>query len=430
MVSDLVSGKYFCLYSLIAPDFDTSFHIITGKGEKTMAKVYQQKDGRFVYKTTETYKGRNFTVKGSSRKGKTEAKKAWQYNKDRKIAEIDSRIAIRNGDIRVDKALPHWYETFKKHDGRTARTIGTDMDTINQLVLSPLGSMKVNEITAEDLQNYLNKIFARGLSNSTIKKRRNMLSMFLDYFYPSDNPMKVVKVPKKARTVRDMEEKTALSDEEMTVLSEELAKPYKPGNGHKKNKDARGYLNGGILTVILWEFLRLSEATELRVKDVDLDAGVIHVMRQYDEKDKIVGPPKYNSIRDIPISGHCRTIIENAMSGKLPEDLLFRAGTLNARQLKHGGHILEKCIDETLTKACDHAGIIRQVPHDLRHDGISYLVRHGAHATSVQKWAGHKSLAVTLDIYYRKTGIDDPADIAIMADNGNTAKISGDNSGQ
>ena len=67
-----------------------------------------------------------------------------------------------------------------------------------------------------------------------------------------------------------------------------------------------------------------------------------------------------------------------------------------------------------MAAACQEAGLERHVVHDLRHDGISYYVRQGVKPQSIQKWAGHSSLSVTLDIYYRSTGDDDPIDRGIM----------------
>ena len=38
--------------------------------------------------------------------------------------------------------------------------------------------------------------------------------------------------------------------------------------------------------------------------------------------------------------------------------------------------------------------------HGLRHSGISYMLRHGVPVEVVSKMAGHKSIKVTLEIYY------------------------------
>ena len=48
-----------------------------------MAK-YRESDGRYVYKTTETYKGVTWECKGTFYKGATQARAAWQRNKETK----------------------------------------------------------------------------------------------------------------------------------------------------------------------------------------------------------------------------------------------------------------------------------------------------------------------------------------------------------
>ncbi|MCD7995146.1 MAG: site-specific integrase [Clostridia bacterium] len=197
------------------------------------------------------------------------------------------------------------------------------------------------------------------------------------------------------------------------MLVKELSKKYNPA-ARTSNGLERGYLYGKPLVVIMYQFLRVGEAVELRVKDIDFDKDKIHVRRQYDEQHKLIVPPKWGSRRDIPIASVCRDILENACDGKQPNELVFSSGALNSDMIEHGGHILRGGLRRVINVACEHAGLEKHTIHDLRHDGISWIVRRGAHPQSVQKWAGHKSLSVTLDRYFRHTTEDNPEDMALM----------------
>ena len=108
------------------------------------------------------------------------------------------------------------------------------------------------------------------------------------------------------------------------------------------------------------------------------------------------------------------------MMEKLTEVLLISLAGRYADQ--HDGRVLRNAARDTLTVACEATGLIRHHVHDVRHDGISYLVRHGVKAQSIQKWAGHSSLSVTLDIYYRTTSEDDSSDKDIMCYGSDTRK--------
>lgn len=371
-----------------------------------MSKVYQEKStGKFVMKTQEEYKGVSFSCKGSSRAGKMEAKKNWQKNLLKHQARIDGKIDVKIGKIKFKKALPEWYELYKKSDGRNSKTISTDLDTINQLCNSSLGKVDLCDIGSDDIQKYLYSLVNH--SQSTIKKRWNMLQMFFRYWYPisDDNVMLRCNRPKSLIII---EEKLALTDEEMERLTVQLRQPYSP----EFRGAERGYLNGEMLVVSMYQFLRPGELVELRRKDVDLERDILHIRRQYDELNREIRKPKYNSIREMPIAAESREILKNACIGKKPGDLLFSAGRLNGST--HDGHVLQNGLLRVVASACEICGLEKQTTHDLRHNGISRLVRFGVKPTSIQKWAGHKSLDVTLRIYFRQTDELDEDDASIM----------------
>ena len=49
--------------------------------------------------------------------------------------------------------------------------------------------------------------------------------------------------------------------------------------------------------------------------------------------------------------------------------------------------------------AVRQAGIPRVTPHDLRHTAASLAISSGANAKAVRRMLGHKSAAITLDVY-------------------------------
>ncbi len=378
-----------------------------------MAK-YREADGRYVYKTTESYKGVTWECKGTSYKGAAQAKAAWQRNKEKRIALIDGTVDKKEGRICLERAMREWYDLYLRNKvirgrHRPQTTIDTDMTTMSQIV-DGLGNMQVCDIDSDVLQRYFNSLAEKGTGASVIRKQWVLFNQFFKKNRPYNNPMLMCVKPqtKSKHTLCDDDcetsTKTAYTDQEMAALTNVLLEH--PAGRRVEQAAERGRL----LTVIMWEFLRLGEAVELRVRDVDLTAGIIRIRRQYDERHKVVVIPKDNSKRDLPISGKCRSVIEAACAGKQPDELLFFGNESNG----HEGRILRGALRDTLTAACEQAQIKPHHVHDLRHDGISYMVRRGAKPTSVQRWAGHKSLTVTLDIYYRDTGEDDPQDRSLM----------------
>ncbi|WP_101875781.1 tyrosine-type recombinase/integrase [Lachnoclostridium edouardi] len=390
---------------------------------KKKTGYYMEADGRYVYKTHETYKGVEWDCKGSSYQNKELAKVAWQRNKEKRIAKINGEADQREGRVLFSKDLNDWYDLYKRHEVRSGRprskrTVQTDEDTITQLC-KILGDYKVCDITSDIIQKYFITIAEDSVSKSTLLKRWRMLNMYFSHKYPDGgNPMTRCTLPESKQiahiwSVEDEVEssnKRAYTANEMEALALELSKPY---NYHSKwNSGDRGYSTGKALVVSMYEFLRIAELVELRVKDVLWEENMLYVRRQYDEVHKIVVPPKYNSRRKVPIMRACRSILEEACRGKEPEDLLFTAGEVyNPEKLAHEGRILQGRLRDNLTLACQRLGIEKHTPHDLRHDGISRLVDIGVKPQSVSKWAGHRSLAMTMDKYYRHNSIEITEDL-------------------
>ena len=367
-----------------------------------------------MYKTTETYKGVTWECKGTSYKGAAQAKAAWQRNKEKRIAAIDGVVDKKEGRVRLEQAMPEWYDLYMRNKMTRGRprpltTIDTDMTTMSH-ILDGLGHMQVCDIDSDVLQRYFNALAAKGTGASVMRKQWILLNQFFKKIRPYNNPMLMCVKPQ-VESSNPMSDddyeanaKAAYTDKDMAALTDVL---LRCPSGRKAEQAAE---RGKLLVVAMWQFLRLGEAVELRVKDVDFKIGKIRIRRQYDERHKAVVTPKDNSRRDLPISGKCRSVIETACMGKQPDDLLFSGEKMNG----HEGRVLRGALRDTLTAACEQAQIERHHIHDLRHDGISYLVRKGAKPTSIQRWAGHKSLMVTLDIYYRDNGEDDPHDRELM----------------
>lgn len=356
--------------------------------------------GQYEVKKVVKYDGHTKRISGISQVSKAMALEAFEHNKKK---WIDSLKIQTEANLRpFDQGIRTWYKTFLSQKGRrnmkrSEDTIRTDKETIDALC-THFKDQVVASITAEQIQNYFNKL-KEDRSDSVIKKRWNMLKMYYAYCIPGPNSA----FAKCFKPVSDKQsvEKKAYSDDEIERLVGEFQTEYQPGT-------KIGYLYGDALTVILYQFMRLGELLELRAKDVNLDESYIHIERQYNVYTRQVTPPKYNSDRYMPILKESRQIIEYYMTGKDPEDLVF---TSDSRV--HRSRIPANILRRNLLRAQIQAGLIedeqdpaRHTVHDLRHDGISRLVRKlGSTGTAdISQWSGHKNISTTLDKYYRDTG--------------------------
>lgn len=220
--------------------------------------------------------------------------------------------------------------------------------------------------------------------------------------------------------------------------------------------------------------LRVGEAGALRVEDVDLNARRITVARTSTLVGGrlVEGPPKNGRPRRVSYPRLLEPILENAMRGKPRAELLFDmpdGGRVRADNLRHryvlpaqeiagravatlqealraprtgrmDADTMKAVIDAqeatglpatgtvdaatwralnvddepltamTLRPGAEDFGTI--TTHDLRHTAASLAISSGASAKAVQRMLGHRSAAMTLDVYADlfEDDLDDVAD--------------------
>lgn len=357
-------------------------------------------EGRYYFRTHEVYKGVKFVCCGTSRKGKKQAKENWEKNLEKKRFEINNKEAHTGKVKTLGQELTRWYDLYIENTDIQERTKKTDRDTIKQIRTYAISNMPLIDITSDDLQAFMNE--QKQYSVSTMKKRYGLLKRFFEYARPDNNPMRQVVIP----AVKKTEELEAYSDTQILKLYKQLMKPYNPS---KRGKE-RGSIYGRALVVCLYQFLRISELLELRVKDVDLENDILYVRRQFDPYTYEIKPPKYNSVRALPICRECYDILKERIIGKDKEDLLWQSGELVPLSNNHYAndrHLTQDILRRILASSQKYAGVPQHTVHGLRHDGISRLVRMGVPAADVSKFAGHKNISTTLERYYRHTEMTD-----------------------
>jgi integrase len=135
---------------------------------------------------------------------------------------------------------------------------------------------------------------------------------------------------------------------------------------------------------------RAGEQWAARWQDVDLDRGELHVSRSVDAYGEEGAPKSTAGLRTVPLSAQ---LVQALKTWKLrsrfsrPEDLIFPN-----RQGGHTGH-------DNLIKR-------KFLPlrpsfnwHGLRHFAVSTWIEAGMAPKTVQTFAGHASLAITMDRY-------------------------------
>jgi integrase len=153
---------------------------------------------------------------------------------------------------------------------------------------------------------------------------------------------------------------------------------------------------------------RAGEQWAVRWRDLDLETGNLHIDSRVDAYGA-EGPPKSTAgVRTVPISGRLTTLLKAwklKSKFKGPDDLVFP--NTEGHYIGHDNLIKRRFIPLFEKLETDHKGDPTNKPsppcrfnwHALRHFAVSCWIEAGFAPKTVQTFAGHASLQVTMDRY-------------------------------
>ncbi|MFC8504673.1 tyrosine recombinase XerC [Pedococcus sp. NPDC057267] len=148
---------------------------------------------------------------------------------------------------------------------------------------------------------------------------------------------------------------------------------------------------GDMVTILATTALRISEVSGLRVGDVDLGRGLLHVFRQtYPGRGGLVTKQtKGRRRRTVPIIEPLRPTLVRLTAGR-PGDARLLLGP-------RGGVITTATLRDAtgwdhLVRELGHQGLVR---HGLRHTALTWMADAGVDLHILQRVAGHQDPAVT-----------------------------------
>lgn len=155
-------------------------------------------------------------------------------------------------------------------------------------------------------------------------------------------------------------------------------------------RTTRGYRNRVILEILYDTAIRRSELAGIKINNLDLHSGFIHV-RGKGDKDRVV-----------PVSDRVSRLIENYIVMVRPR--YIRGPDTGHLILNRWGEQMDPNSIWAVVKRCaDLAGIRKNVStHTFRHTCATHMLKNGAPVRHLQEMLGHESLEST-QIYTRVT---------------------------
>ncbi len=266
------------------------------------------------------------------------------------------------------------------------RSYARIIETIKTIEKNPVSTKNIDEITSNDIQNYLNTL--KDYSNSTIKKIKEQFTQIfkesMNKGYITRNPMADVIRPKsnkERRIVRalEIEEQQKLTNYLLNIpISQE---PYKVA-----------YL------IEMYLGLRIGEVLALKNTDINLHKNLITVNKTLttDKEHKVVignSTKTYAGIREVPIPQFIREEIINQM--RLAENNKDKQLFLEP----NGNYVRPNNANRKLKELLKKMGITDITSHSLRHTYGTRCIEAGMRAVALQRLMGHTDVSITLNTY-------------------------------
>lgn len=151
-----------------------------------------------------------------------------------------------------------------------------------------------------------------------------------------------------------------------------------------------------LVYVLAYGGLRWGEAVALRVGDLEgtrlrIDRAVAPTSQGW-----VLGTPKTHERRTLHLPAFVASMLADEIEGRAPGELIFPAQ--RGEYLRSPGRV-EQGRRLWWQAALEAAEVEYLRIHDLRHTAASLAVQAGAHVKAVQRMLGHRSAAITLDVY-------------------------------
>ena len=260
------------------------------------------------------------------------------------------------------------------------------LKTIQVIEKSDIAYMKIEDVTSDDIQIYLNSL--KHYSNSYIKK---IMEQFTQSYNLAINKGYIVKNP----MVDVIKPKSTKPDKEIRAMTIEEQQSF---TNYLMNRDIKDEPYKNVFLIQMYMGLRVGEALALRNGDIDLKNDLIHVNKTLttDKDEKVImgdTTKTYAGLRDVPIPQFIKSSIIEQMSiaTNNKDSQLF----LNT----NGNYIDNRNVNSILKKRLAKLGITGISTHSLRHTYGTRCIEAGMRAVALQRLMGHKDISVTLNTY-------------------------------
>lgn len=305
-------------------------------------------------------------------------------------------------NVLCDDWEKHYISQGAKESSLRARKIALEH------IRNEFGQFAIQKIGKKSYQDIIDKL-ANKFSKNYVSSIHTSANMVFEYAKDNklikDVPTKDIKLPKKKKTVSDLEKGDSI--QEKFLEREELEEFITVA----KNEGLEGDLLA--FTMLAYTGLRIGEMIALKWSDIDFNNHTLRVIRTYYNptnnklKYTLLTPKTEGSIRTITIDTILIDLLqlykqeqdiikkENKPFYK-DNDFIFATNEGHPKTIKHISIRMQRLLKKT--KITKHV-----TPHSFRHTHTSLLIEANVHIKEIQERLGHSDINTTMDIYAHMT---------------------------
>lgn len=354
---------------------------------------HKKKNGTIVYRASiylgidqMTGKRVKTSITGRTRKEVNQKAKHAQFDFLSNGSTIKRKVVIK-----TFKELSHlWLETYKLTV--KPQTYDATVTRLNRHIMPTLGNMKVDKITASDIQMLINRLSKYYVNytavRSVIRKvlQQGVLLGLIDY-----NSARDIILPRKQPNAK----------KKVKFIDPSDLKSFLEHLKTSQHKRYNLYFDAVLYQLLLSTGLRIGEACALEWGDIDLENGTIAINKTYNKNLKFLSTAKTQSgnrvisvdkktLRSLKLYQMRQRQLFNEVGARVSE-VVFATPT----RKYFNASVRQSALDTR----CKEAGIERFTFHAFRHTHASLLLNAGISYKELQYRLGHANISMTLDTY-------------------------------
>ncbi|HGH7686218.1 TPA: tyrosine-type recombinase/integrase [Streptococcus pyogenes] len=354
---------------------------------------HKKKNGTIVYRASiylgidqMTGKRVKTSITGRTRKEVNQKAKHAQFDFLSNGSTIKRKVVIK-----TFKELSHlWLETYKLTV--KPQTYDATVTRLNRYIMPTLGNMKVDKITASDIQMLINRLSKYYVNytavRSVIRKvlQQGVLLGLIDY-----NSARDIILPRKQPNAK----------KKVKFIDPSDLKSFLEHLKTSQHKRYNLYFDAVLYQLLLSTGLRIGEACALEWGDIDLENGTIAINKTYNKNLKFLSTAKTQSgnrvisvdkktLRSLKLYQMRQRQLFNEVGARVSE-VVFATPT----RKYFNASVRQSALDTR----CKEAGIERFTFHAFRHTHASLLLNAGISYKELQYRLGHANISMTLDTY-------------------------------